>query len=142
MSCNFTQICIVGIAIEEDNAKVILSEAIYEDQPVYDTRTGKVLKTQRVTVKDEESHYAFDGETGYDLWTLGESLAKKYDISYTVDDDKCLYLGYKIGDQEDCGRVDLLTGYVNVSEIRSNQIAIESIFPDYEAAVFFVTHVG
>ena len=58
MGVDYYQKAIVGVKLSVKDLKKVVSPAIYEDQPRYDTKTGKVKGHERVLVKQEQSVYA------------------------------------------------------------------------------------
>lgn len=117
MGVNYCQYCILGIKVKIANLKHIISPAEYADQARYDTRTGKQISTERVLVKEEDYEYRFMGYSGdSDLfYTLPDDLG----LGGGVDQDgEFFYMGYKIGDDTDYGRVEMLCGSLSLDDIQ------------------------
>lgn len=147
MGVNYNQYCLVGIRIDEDDAKKIIKPAEYETQNRYDPRTGKVTNTVEVLVKDEQTVYEFEGFTyDDDFYGFIESLAKKHKLDYAVNEQVCPYgvVGFSLGTQEDYGRVTLLECEEEISDILLSVDTLKDIFPNMEdeIEIHFVTSVG
>lgn len=115
MSTNYEQKCMVGIKFSVEKITHVVSEAIYEDQIRYDSRTGKVTGTEKVLVKRAELKYVFHGE-GDDWRTLAESFADELGLDFFAEDDY-FYIGEFVGDEYGMGNIDLLTGSFAISDI-------------------------
>lgn len=115
MGVNFTQRCVLGVSFEGESLKNIISEEEYRDEPRYDTRTGKQIKTERIIIKDEVYNYIVLGETFDELGCVEfDDLDVVYDYN---EEDETLYIGEEIGDGEDFGRVDLLCGSISLHDL-------------------------
>lgn len=122
MGVNYDQKCMIGLRVDIDDIKVVISEAVYEDQNRYDSRTGKVTHVEKVLVEEERSRYEFMGEAHGEWEVLGYNVARKLKLQcYTeygyYDQDKFFCIGEFIGESDDCGNVDLLSGELSLSEI-------------------------
>jgi hypothetical protein len=89
MSVSYTGRLIYGLLLEKSDCKVIKEPQVTEEQPRYDTVTGKVVSHKTVVVKAEQSVYKFgiyEAETFYDLL---EMIVRKsgYELDYTTDSD-------------------------------------------------------
>ena len=118
MGVNYDQECMVGIEVALSDITVVVSEAVYEDQNRYDPRTGKILKTEKVLVKAAELKYVFMGEESDDWYCMIENIAEELGLDCYVprsDDEQYFYIGTLVGDEQDMGRADLLTGSVEIS---------------------------
>ena len=144
MGTNFVQKCVLGVSFKEESVKNIISEEQYRDEPRYDTRTGKQIRTERITIKGEVSNYIVLGKT-FD--ELGCVEFDDLDVVYDFDSEKgceSLYIGEEIGDNEDLGRVDLLSGSISFDEISEKaKVLSERLNVDVkEIGLHFVTRVG
>lgn len=142
MGVDYSQYCIIGIKVLIDDLKVLTSPAVYEEQNRYDPKTGKVIGTERVLVKEEESHYVWDGkiyEEYDDLCQIefDESIGTD---TYFIDDH--IYFGYSIGSNKDYGRVDLIDDELTLEFIQEKFDQIRKRFPDYPVQMHFVASVG
>lgn len=142
MGTNYEQQCIVGFMLGDDEAKHILSPAVYEEQARYNTRTGKQTHTEKVLVKEEDYVYRFGDCEGYDLYDLGNTIANKHNVDFFHDDDGYLFIGKFVGETNDYGRVDLLEDTVSFSLLQSLREDVQDIFKDQCIELHFVTSVG
>ena len=119
MGVNFRQKCMVGIEVALSDITVVVSEAVYEDQNRYNPKTGKITGTERVLVKEEELKYVFMGEESDDWYCMIENIAEELGIDSYIqegdDGDAYFCIGTFVGDEQDMGRADLLTGSVEIS---------------------------
>jgi hypothetical protein len=139
MGTNYGQICIVGVCLKCNDIKRIISPAEYVDEPRYDTMTGKQIKTERILKKREQ--YVYD--------VLGESYDDLYYVSIDglkcrVDNDNNLFVGLEIGDNYDCGRVELLQGSYSLIELleKAKEVSEKLEVPSSDIGIHFVTYVG
>ena len=138
MSVNFSQKMIIGTKIYHDELKVVTEKAQYEDQNRYDTRTGKIIKTVSVLIKDEEYHYEF--------------LNKKYDDIFDIDHDfpelnlyyfdEYIILGWEILKPKDLGRVDLIQGKISLEEFTEAFKKVKDILPTSEIECYLDYNIG
>ena len=143
MGVNFTQHCILGLQVEADDILVVTQPAKYEEHPRYNTVNGKVTHMQKVLVQDEQAYYKFLGCQNESLWELGEDIAEKYGLDFTCDEET-LSIGISIGENQDCGRVDLIEGSEPIEYLHDVAIEVAGKFgcsPD-KIALHFVTNVG
>ena len=145
MGVNYTQRCILGFLIEADDIEETLEPAIYDEQPRYDTKTGKQTHTERVLVKERVKIFKWaDLENEY-LYDLGENIADKYDISFVVDQHcEFLYIGLDVADSYEYGRVDLLEDTVSLESLQGGVEELQEKFPNCkdEISLHFVSNVG
>jgi hypothetical protein len=118
MGVNYDQKCMVGIEVDLSDITYVVSEAVYEDQNRYDPRTGKILKTEKVLVKAAELEYVFMGKESDDWYCMIENIAEELGLDCYVprsDDEQYFYIGTFVGEEQDMGNVDMLTGSVEIS---------------------------
>ena len=122
MGVNYRQKCMMGIEVALSDITVVVSEATYEDQNRYNPKTGKITGTERVLVKEEELKYVFMGKE-YDGWydMIGD-LADELELCSSIQEGNCpeetyFYIGTFVGDEQEMGNVDMLTGSVEISHI-------------------------
>ena len=143
MGTNYGQTCMVGVRFERDDLKKIISPAEYRDEPRYDTRTGKQIRTERILVKREDFVYEVLG-VEYD--DLSEVEIDGLDCRENSDPDERdgFFIGIEIGDDYDCGRVDLLQGSVSLKEIseKAKTVSEKLNVPIEDIGVHFITYVG
>jgi hypothetical protein len=138
MGINYDQCAIIGIELSINDLKVVDKEAVYENQNRYDTRTGKVSKIEKVLVQKEEYHYEFNSKSYDDFY----SIENDYEDLESFYDDDYIYLGLKIGDGKDFGRVDMLEGSLSLEEISEHFKEMKEMFPDMEIKLYFVSKAG
>ena len=141
MGINYTQYAMIGIEIDVDSLLVIDSPAVYEEQKRYDTRTGKVIKTEKVLVKEEESHYEFNGEKYYDLWEIESKYSKEKGLKAMVI-EHTLYIGYPLGEKTDYGRADLLNKSISYSDLVDVFEKAKTRFSNMEVSLHLIASVG
>lgn len=141
MGTNYGQTCMVGVRFERNALKKIISPAEYRDEPRYDTWTGKQTGTERILVKREYFVYEVFG-VEYDHLYGVEIKGLYCNDGYGEGDG--VFIGIKIGDEYDCGRVDLLQGSVSLKEISEKaKIVSEKLnVPIEDIGVHFITYVG
>jgi hypothetical protein len=153
MGVNYEQIAVLGIEVKAKDCKVITSPAVYEKQNRYNSKTGKVSHQETVLVKEEEYKYSFGGFEFEDFWDLGNDadfrdmfIDPNLEMVYVCDDysDGRYLIGYKIGDDADCGRATLLDGEISVAELVEKQLKLEEIFSSNKDRIklHFTTQVG
>jgi hypothetical protein len=143
MGINYTQYAIVGVKFDTNSLLVIDSPAVYEEQKRYDTRTGKVIKTEKVLVKEEESHYEFNYKKYDDLWEIESEYSKEKETRVIIIEDG-LYIGYPIGEKTfvNYGRADLLNESVSYSDLVDIFEKAKIRFSTMEVSLHFVASVG
>lgn len=142
MGIDYRQYCIIGIKVPIDDLKVVTSSAVYEEQNRYDPKTGKVKGTERVLVKDEESHYKWDGKVYEEYDDLCQIEFDKSIGTGTYFIDNHIYFGYLVDADEDCGRVDLIEEELTLEFIQEQFDLVGKRFPDYPVKMYFVSYVG
>ena len=116
MGTNYGQNCMVGIRLERDDLKKVISPEEYRDEPRYDTRTGKQIKTERIIVKNEVFVYEVFGKEYDDLYEVEiDGLVCR--SNFDPDKRYGFFIGLDIGEDLDCGRVELLQGSLSLAEI-------------------------
>jgi hypothetical protein len=129
MGVNYTQHCIMGLELKYEDMKVVVSPAKYEEQNRYDNRTGKVTHTENVLVQREEYYFEAFGVKNEEFYEFVEELADKYELDSVIISgeysETVVYVGKKIGDEYDCGRVDLLIGNYSLQELQEAQSEVE-----------------
>ncbi len=139
MGVNYRQSCILGIRLEIDDIKKVVSPAKHRDEPRFDPRTGKQTHTERIIEKDEECVYEIMGVEYEDFYSIE---IEDLDVSFSDDDE--VYIGKQLGDTLDCGRVDLLTGSHSFTEIQdmAKEVSDKLQVPLEEIGIHFITSVG
>lgn len=145
MGVNYDCNVVCGIRLDREELKVILSPAVYEDQPRYDTRTGKVIKTEKVLVKQEKHIYKFgefEDEDFYDL-TNNIAVSKGLDMFYGQDHEYTV-VGQELFEQKDCGKLSAPEGECSEGEISDIFKEIREAFPGNEELVLIhaVCNIG
>jgi|688.fasta_scaffold192940_4 hypothetical protein len=144
MGTNFEQKCIVGFILSKKELTVIDQEEQFELQSRYDTKTGKETHKEKVMIREEESYFKFVDIVADDLYNLVNMIKSDYGFeagTFWSDDDNYLWVGYELGDTENYGRVDLLTGSLDIEVLRELKGNLEGRF-DLPIALHFITEVG
>lgn len=144
MSVNYDQKCMVGIEVALSDITVVVSEATYEDQNRYDPRTGKILKTEKVLVKAAELKYVFMGEESDDWYCMIENIAEELGLDCYVprsDDEQYFYIGTFVGEEQDMGNVDMLTGSVEISYLVKLMTELKDKLPG-DISLHFLSSAG
>ena len=118
MGVDYDQKCMVGIEVDLSDITVVVSDAVYEDQNRYDPRTGKILKTEKMLVKAAKLEYVFMGKESDDWYCMIENIAEELGLDCYVprsDDEQYFYIGTFVGEEQDMGNVDMLTGSVEIN---------------------------
>jgi len=143
MGVNYTQHCMLGFYLDADDITVIRQPAVYDEQPRYDTRTGKQTHTEKVLVKQEEAVYQFEDLEDEWLEELGEQIADKYGVCCIVDQDhEFVCVGIDVAESADYGRVDLLNDDVSLETLMLWADDLKEQFPKYEIGLHFFSYVG
>lgn len=139
MGVNYTQNCILGFVIKAEDLLVELSPEISEEQPRYDTRTGKVSHYENVVMKQAETVYRFENLEDDWMPELVESISNKYPHLYcgynTNDpeyDTPYIYIGYQLGESNDNGNNELLDGEISLEELEVMKNNIIKQFPEFQ----------
>lgn len=142
MGVHYFQYCFIGIKVPIDDLLVVTSPAVYEEQNRYDPKTGKVKGTERVLVKEEESHYEWDGKVYEEYDDLRQiEPDKSIGIDVRLIDDH-LYFGYSVDADEDCGNVDLIEDELTLEFIQEQFDLVSKRFPDYPVKMYFLYNAG
>lgn len=143
MGVNYGCCIVYGFLVEEDKVKTVLAPEIYEQQPIYDTRTGKVSSFKKCLVKDEEVVYKLCGLENICFESLCGDIAEDNDLTYHYSDDDFV-IGYDLFESRDYGRADLADGEVTLSELQEHHKALVEKFPELENEfkLFAVSYSG
>ena len=145
MGVNYRQKCMVGIEVALSDITVVVSEAVYEDQNRYNPKTGKITGTERVLVKEEELKYVFMGEESDDWYCMIENIAEELGIDSYIqegdDGDAYFCIGTFVGDEQDMGRADLLTGSVEISYLVKLMTELKDKLPG-DISLHFLSSAG
>lgn len=90
----------IGCEIPIEDTRTTVSEAIYENQNRYDTRTGKVSSVERVCVKEPVYKYDLGKKFSDDAYSLE---GKHSDIIECVHYQGIFYVGYFLEEEGDYG---------------------------------------
>lgn len=138
MGVDYVQNCVFGFFIEVEDLLVELSPEITEEQPRYDTRTGKVSHYENVVVKQSEEVYRFEDLEDEEIHILANLIYKKYpDLECHVgsDDDyrpSGIYIGYNLGDGDNDWGTRLLDGEVSIDELLNMKNSLANNFPEFQ----------
>ncbi len=144
MGTNYYQQCIIGVHFTEEELKKITSPAVFEKQPRYNTRTGKIDHYETILVKNEEYHYSFMGNDFYDLEDI-ELFINGLDVLVTSKNENThLYIGQYIYGHVDYGRVELIEteisadSFIKTVESVSNLLKVDKD----KVKMYFVGYVS
>jgi hypothetical protein len=139
MGINYRQSCILGICLERNDIKRVISPEKYRDEPRFDPRTGKQTHTERVFEKYEECVYEIMGVEYEDFYSI-----EIEDLDVSFSDEEEVYIGKRLGNTLDCGRVDLLNESHSFTEIQdmAKEVSEKLRVPLEELELHFVTSVG
>lgn len=145
MGVNYRQKCMVGIEVALSDITVVVSEAVYEDQNRYNPKTGKITGAEIVLVKEEELKYVFMGEESDDWCCMIENIAEELGIDSYIqegdDGDAYFCIGTFVGDEQDMGRADLLTGSVEISYLVKLMTELKDKLPG-DISLHFLSSAG
>jgi len=152
MSTNYRQKCIVGIKIDSCDIIKEISPNVFEQQSRYDTKTGVETHKEAVLVQRGENVSEIFGETyGEYIYDVAKQLGKRFAMDCICDAEEGeLFLGIQIGENEDCGRADLLQGKVSLDDLEGYVDEIWGKLPHNnhptvdrsDIGIHFVTNVG
>lgn len=138
MGINYSQYILVGTKVDKDSIKVIKEPSQYEIQNRYDTRTGKIVRQEKVLIKQEEYVFKF--------------LNKEYDDIYEIENDfpdlkllifdEYIILGMNILNKESFDRVDLITGKFNIEQLTEFFNKVQRILPSCEINCYLDYRIG
>lgn len=138
MSVNYEQYCIIGIELRGDIIEEVISEPVYEEQSRYDSKTGKETHKENVLVKQGETKYVFGNYSSDYLYDLGECLEEVFGLEAVLDQENdVLYLGFRIGEEQNFGRVDLLVDEIEIEDLVSKKEELSEMFPGYAVRLHF-----
>jgi hypothetical protein len=141
MSVDYTQKCILGLEFDIEKLKVIDKKALYETQNRYDTKTGEIIKTENVKIKDEEYHYEFMGESYQDLY----SISYEYEDISVIVDGNSLFFGISLGETYDYGGATLIEDSISIPILLENVEKLVKILPEAlhtQIEIYFIGMVG
>ncbi len=140
MGVNYSQHVIVGREFRHEDLLVVESEAVYEMQPRYDTRTGNKTSEVKVLVKQRVAYFVFKDirHDADDPYGFAEEVAEKYGCFAECDrDEEVFYIGIKLVQTDyDYGNVDLINDEVSLEDIKSAFKKAKKIV-DSPSLVFF-----
>jgi len=152
MGTNYNQYCIVGIKLHADDIRHVVSPDEFEEQPRYDTKTGKVSHLEKVLVKKESVIMKYrDFQIDYDsIFEFGEELVLHYkeslpELTYVSDQDNdYVVIGLFLLSSESYGRVELLEGSSSISEIQelATQVANALNVPIEDIGLHHCYYIG
>ena len=144
MGVNYDQKCMVGIEVDLSDITYVVSDAVYENQNRYNPKTGEITGTEKVLVKRAELEYVFMGEESDDWYCMIENIAEELGLDCYVprsDDEQYFYIGKFVGEEQDMGNVDMLTGSVEISYIVKLAEELKSKLPG-DISLHFLSSAG
>lgn len=147
MGVIYKQYAILGIKINKEDIKRVVSEAIYEERPRYDTRTGEKTHLEKVLVREEEEVYEFMGVSSPCFYELYEELCKAFredlDVELTggYNDEECIYIGKKLGVNTGGYSLDGLEGELSLDDLVDLDSKVYKILSQ-ESKLYFWTYCG
>lgn len=150
MGVDYSQLCMVGFRVSDEELLQTREDPVYEMQPRYNTKTGEKTHEEKVLVKEAEEVYSFFGYEECNINELCEILYKPLkDVGLDVKRDgggyydvTGLVIGISIGDYEDFGRIDMLEGSISLEKIQEIADKIKKVFPNQEISIEFLSYVG
>lgn len=146
MGVYFKQHAILGFEIKHKDSKVIISDAVYEEQARYDTKTGKQTHTEKVLVKEAEYKYVYrdlEEECFYYLANKLEDKYKEYSFISVIDIDDSILVGFNLNEKQlDYGRACLLETEIDFDDLLDRTYALMNIFPDEKISLIFRSTAG
>lgn len=120
MGTNYTQHCIVGLAIPVEEVKTIISPQEIEFQNRYDTRTGKVIGQERVVIKEQVCEYILAGSKSDCPHALSDMINGNdgHQLSCWFIYD-VFYIGLPIVEASEYGRVELIEDEITLDVLKS-----------------------
>lgn len=123
MGLDIHQHAIVGVKLSIKDIKKVISPAIYEDQPRYDTKTGELKRHERVLVKEEKSVYVVGPYEFEKPWSINFN---DLDVEYLEDD---IYIGLKaLGEDERDTNTEFLSGSISLMKLESVMVEVKNKF--------------
>lgn len=140
MGVEYYQYCIVGLSFSEDEVKTILQPKETELQNRYDTRTGKVIKQERVVIKEEISEYNLAGYKSTCPYDLANQIDRDDEHLSCWFIDDVFYIGIQLTAANPHGRVELLEDVISLKEImekfdKANEFLVNP-------QLIFFSHIG
>lgn len=140
MGFNYTQHCIFGFKLKVEDLLVELSPEVSENQPRYDTKTGKISHYEKVIIKKAQKVYRFEDIEDDWIPEFVELINEKYpglSCSYNTDnadfDTPYIYIGCNIGSMnDDWSRHKFLEGEVSIEQLLEMKNKISEYFPDFQ----------
>lgn len=128
MGLDIHQHAIVGIKLSSEDIKKVISPAIYEDQPRYDTKTGELKRYERVLVKEEKSVFAIGPYEFRDQWSINFKKDNKQVLGVRLLEGN-IYIGLdlpisKAVDVYAMG--DYLNGSISLMKLESVMVEVEN----------------
>jgi len=147
MGVDYNQKCILGWEFTTEQLEKEISPAEYTQQPRFDTQSGLETHKENVLVKERDYFLELAGFKDECLYELAGAVSDHFGLAMAVDqDDESIFTGISLGDEWDCGRVDLLIGDVQLDLIakyidRLKEVQEDLGTPD-SPALHFVANVG
>lgn len=146
MGVSYDQKCMVGIEVALSDITIVVEEAVYENQNRYNPKTGMITGTEKVLVKEEVLKYSFMGKESTDWYSMVEGLAEELGLDSYIQEGDCpgeeyFCIGKFIGDNDDMGRADLLTGSVEISYLVKLMTELKETLPG-NISLHFLSSAG
>lgn len=138
MSYSYYQYCILGFGIPASELEIEISPIETEDQPRYDTKTGKISHYETVVIKSGESVYRFQdleaehpSELAEEIEIKYPNLIAKYQNGEYGNAMDFLYIGFEVGEQTDVGSINLIDGSLSLRDLSEIENQLIEMFPRY-----------
>lgn len=143
MGIIYCQYAFLGISIDLEKAKEIVSPADYREELRFNPKTGEISGKERILVKQEDYQYKILGNIYPDIDDIESTNIHDLAI-YRDYKSQTLFIGKSIGKNLDMGRVDLLYGSVSIDDILkdSNNIADLLKVSIEDIKIHFVGYIG
>lgn len=128
MGLDIYQNAIAGVKLSLEDIKKVISPAIYENQPRYDTKTGELKRHERVLVKEEKSVYKVGPYEFKNLWDIQFFKKDNYKLYVNTKDD-FIYIGLEvpIGLDENAGiDGEILNGSISLMKLESVMVEVKN----------------
>lgn len=129
MGISYDNYLVYGICLNKSECEVIISPAKYEMQNRYDTKTGKIIKQEKVCIKREENKYVFNSWENEDFTELANDIANANNLKWFYNYDDSCFIGLKAIESDDKGGARMIDGSISISELTELHNKMLDLFP-------------
>ena len=146
MGISYVQKSILGVKINKEDIRTVLSDAVYEEQSRYDSKTGQETHKEKVLVKGKEEIYEFMGVKNSYFYELDYDLEKAFpdlDVLTTggYNDEECIYIGKSLNMNSNDYTFDGMDGEITIKKLMELEKEV-SIILGQEVKLYFWTYCG